>query len=65
MNDFVTRACELFDEMVEKRRYIHQHGETGMELPKTHTFIMEKLKSYGYDLQILASVLRFSPSRCH
>ena len=44
MNDFVTRACELFDEMVENRRYIHQHGETGMELPKTHTFIMEKLK---------------------
>ena len=45
--DFYKRALELKDETVADRRYIHQNAETGLELPKTKAYVMDKLKEYG------------------
>ena len=42
--DFYKRALELKDETVADRRYIHQNAETGLELPKTKAYVMDKLK---------------------
>ena len=47
--DFYKRALELKDETVADRRYIHQNAETGLELPKTIAYVMDKLKEYGLD----------------
>ena len=47
--DFYKRALELKDETVADRRYIHQNAETGLELPKTKAYVMDKLKEYGLD----------------
>ena len=40
--DFYKRALELKDETVADRRYIHQNAETGLELPKTKAYVMDK-----------------------
>lgn len=48
MNQFLTEAQALQEEMTENRRYLHANAETGFDLPKTVAFITEKLKSYGY-----------------
>ena len=45
--DFYKRALELKDETVADRRYIHQNAETGLELPKTKAYVMDKLKEYA------------------
>lgn len=45
--DYLKRAEELFSETKENRRYLHKNAETGFDLPKTTTFVSEKLKSYG------------------
>ena len=47
--NFLERANELFDEMVECRRHIHRNAECGMELPLTVEYVSEKLRSYGYE----------------
>ena len=41
--DFYKRAVELKDETIKNRRYIHEHAETGLDLPVTKTFVIEKL----------------------
>lgn len=46
--DYLKRANELYEETVANRRYLHQNPEIGMDLPKTSTFIMDKLKEMGY-----------------
>lgn len=48
---FHKRAEELFEEMVAHRRYLHEHAEVGENLPLTTEYIMQTLKSYGYDPQ--------------
>lgn len=45
--DFYKRALELKDEIIEDRRFIHAHAETGLKLPETKAYVMEKLKEYG------------------
>lgn len=45
--DFYERALELKDETVANRRYIHGHAETGLHLPKTKEYVMNKLQEYG------------------
>ena len=54
MNDY-QRACELKEETIANRRYIHEHAEVGLELPQTRAYVMEKLKEYGqtHDIEIL------------
>ena len=48
MNDY-QRACELKEETIANRRYIHEHAEVGLELPQTRAYVMEKLKEYGLE----------------
>ena len=38
---------ELFNEIVQNRRYLHQHPELSFQETNTARFIAEKLKSYG------------------
>lgn len=47
--DFYKRAVELKEETIENRRYIHKNAETGLKLPKTKAFVMDKLKEYGLE----------------
>ena len=44
--DFYKRAVELKDEIIADRRFIHTHAETGLDLPETKAYVMEKLKEY-------------------
>ena len=47
--DFYKRAVELKDETIKNRRYIHEHAETGLDIPVTKAFVIEKLKEYGIE----------------
>ena len=47
--DFYERALELKEETIENRRYIHEHAETGLYLPKTKEYVINKLQEYGLD----------------
>ncbi len=44
--DFYERALELKEETIENRRYMHQHAETGLYLPKTKEYVINKLQEY-------------------
>lgn len=49
--NYYERALELKDELLENRRYLHEHAEVGMELPKTRAYIEAKLREYGIEPQ--------------
>ncbi len=49
MNKIIEQAQAIKEELIEYRRIIHQHPEVGSELPKTKTFVMNKLKEFGYE----------------
>ena len=42
-------ARALENEIIDMRRTIHQNPETGKSLPRTKTFVMKKLKEFGYE----------------
>jgi hippurate hydrolase len=42
-------ARALFSSMVRHRRGLHQHPEVGLELPDTHTYLVDTLQSFGYE----------------
>lgn len=42
-------ALELKDETIANRRHIHKNAETGLDLPKTKAYVMEKLTEYGLE----------------
>lgn len=44
------RASQLQDEIVAIRHDLHQHPEVGFELTFTKKYVMEKLISYGYEV---------------
>lgn len=46
---FFDRAKELNEELVENRRYLHQHAEAGLHLPMTREYVMRKLCEYGIE----------------
>ena len=48
MNSY-ERALELKDETIANRRHIHKNAETGLDLPKTKAYVMEKLTEYGLE----------------
>ncbi|MGN0711021.1 MAG: M20 family metallopeptidase [Anaerovoracaceae bacterium] len=48
IKDINEAASQLKDEIVEIRRTLHQQPEVGKSLPKTKSFVMDKLKEYGY-----------------
>ena len=45
--NYFQRAKELNEEIIAIRRYLHQNAETGLDLPTTKAFVMEKLTEYG------------------
>ena len=42
-------AENIKQELIDIRRTIHQNPEVGRSLPKTKSFVTEKLKEYGYE----------------
>lgn len=51
---FLIRAKEIFDDVVQVRRQIHQNPEVGFELPETVKTIQAKLDEYGIACERLA-----------
>lgn len=49
--DYLKRAHELAEEIVANRRYLHQHPETGLDVPVTKAYVEEKLTEMGYQVQ--------------
>lgn len=47
--NYYERALELKDETITNRRHIHKNAETGLDLPKTKAYVMEKLTEYGLE----------------
>ena len=47
--NYYKRALELKDETIANRRHIHKNAETGLDLPKTKAYVMEKLTEYGLE----------------
>ena len=45
--DFLKEAEEIEWELIENRRHIHAHAETGFDVDETVAFVKEKLKDYG------------------
>lgn len=51
--NYLQRAQELYEQMVEDRRYLHQHPEVGMELPETTEYVIKRLTEMGCQPQRL------------
>ena len=49
MNEIMNQAKLLKDDLISYRRAIHSNPEVGSELPKTKTYVINKLKEFGYD----------------
>ena len=47
--NYYERALELKDETIANLRHIHKNAETGLDLPKTKAYVMEKLTEYGLE----------------
>lgn len=47
--NYYERAMELKEETIANRRYMHAHAETGLDMPGTKAFVMEKLTEYGLE----------------
>lgn len=47
--NYYERALELKYETIANRRHIHKNAETGLDLPKTKAYVMEKLTEYGLE----------------
>lgn len=45
----LNEAQGIKDTIIDHRRYIHQHAETGLDLPITRAYVMEKLTEMGYE----------------
>ena len=52
-NPYYQRALEIQDEMVANRRKVHGFAELGFDLPQTVALVMEQLRSYGYEPQLV------------
>jgi hippurate hydrolase len=48
-------AKEYAEEMTADRRYLHQHAEIHVDLPMTKSYVKEKLKEIGYEVQEVGS----------
>lgn len=49
MNKLIEQAKALKNEIVGYRRKIHENPEVGTHLPQTKAFVMEQLKTFGYE----------------
>ena len=53
MTNYFEKAKEYKDQLIENRRSLHQMPETGLSLPNTKKFVMEKLKALGLEVKEL------------
>lgn len=49
MSTILDQALKIPGEIIENRRVIHRFAEVGFDLPQTVAYVMEQLKSYGYE----------------
>jgi amidohydrolase len=49
MDNFLKRAHELKDELIQARRTVHRFGGTGFDIRGTSDFVFGKLKEYGLE----------------
>ena len=49
MYDYKEEAKLWNDELVKHRRYLHRNPEIGLHLPKAQAYVMEQLRTYGYE----------------
>lgn len=47
--NYFNEAKEIFEELVEWRRYLHENPEVGFDLPNTSKFVKDKLVEFGYE----------------
>jgi len=45
--EFLKEAEKLQPELIEHRRYLHEHAEVGFDVPKTEAYIVENLQKIG------------------
>lgn len=50
MRDVLDEAKALQSEIVENRRWLHRHPETGFDLSETTAFVRAKLEEMGYEV---------------
>ena len=48
MNEFLARAYDLQEELVQNRRWLHQHPELGHDLDQTVAYVKDRLRELGY-----------------
>ncbi len=51
MNEMMNQANAIKEDLITFRRTIHSNPEVGEVLPKTTSYVMEKLKEFGYEPQ--------------
>ena len=56
LKNILVDSRELKNELISMRRTIHENPEVGRDLPKTREFIMEKLKEFGYEPELVAGM---------
>ena len=49
MENFIKQAKLIKEDLLNYRRTIHSNPEVGDKLPKTKTFVMDKLREFGYE----------------
>ncbi|CDG00938.1 M20 metallopeptidase family protein [Clostridium chauvoei] len=49
MNSIIKQARLIKDELIKYTRTLHKNPEVGDNLPKTKSFVMNKLREFGYD----------------
>ncbi len=49
MEQFLKRARQLTDELINDRRYLHQHAEVGSDLPQTTAYVSARLRELGLE----------------
>lgn len=49
MNEFLSRALGMKEEIVRNRRAIHRFGGVGLDLPETTAYVMERLREMGLE----------------
>ena len=46
--EFLKESKELLESMRTDRRYLHENAEVGFRLPKTSSYVFNRLKGLGY-----------------
>lgn len=47
--DFLSESRALESQIIADRHFLHQHAELGFDLPKTRSYVIERLKEMGYE----------------